>query len=115
MPISIVFLLRATRLGDGNFHPLKTSLRSLTYFKLNAVGTFRLIQSCSAELQHHLDAIADAIDPPRSWVVTRALEAFVESEAWQIEEIKRADLPNPMPVNSRGRQKSVRFSRSGAA
>jgi predicted transcriptional regulator len=43
----------------------------------------------SAELQDRLDAIADAIDRPRSWVVNRALEAFVESEAWQIEEIKR--------------------------
>jgi predicted transcriptional regulator len=33
--------------------------------------------------------MADAIHRPRSWVVNRALEAFVESEAWQIEEIKR--------------------------
>jgi predicted transcriptional regulator len=43
----------------------------------------------SAELQDRLDAIADAIDRPRSWVINRALEAFVESEAWQIAEIKR--------------------------
>jgi predicted transcriptional regulator len=45
----------------------------------------------SAELQDRLDAIADAIDRPRSWVVivNRALESFVESKAWQIEEIKR--------------------------
>jgi predicted transcriptional regulator len=43
----------------------------------------------SAELQDRLDAIADAIDRRRSWVINRALEAFVESEAWQIEEIKR--------------------------
>ena len=43
----------------------------------------------SPELQGRLDAIADAIDRPRSWVVNRALEAFVESEAWQIEEIRR--------------------------
>jgi predicted transcriptional regulator len=43
----------------------------------------------SSELQDRLDAIAGAIDRPRSWVVNRALEAFVESEAWQIEEIKR--------------------------
>jgi predicted transcriptional regulator len=34
-------------------------------------------------------AIADAIDRPRSWVDNRALEAFVASETWQIEEIKR--------------------------
>lgn len=43
----------------------------------------------SAELQDRLDAIADAVDRPRSWVINRALETFVESEAWQIEEIKR--------------------------
>jgi len=43
----------------------------------------------SSELQDRLDAIADAIDRPRSWVVNRALEVFVESEARQIEEIKR--------------------------
>jgi predicted transcriptional regulator len=42
-----------------------------------------------SELQDRLDAIAEAIDRPRSWVVNRALEAFVESESWQIEEIKR--------------------------
>jgi predicted transcriptional regulator len=43
----------------------------------------------SSELQDRLDAIADDIDRPRSWVVNRALEAFVASETWQIEEIKR--------------------------
>jgi predicted transcriptional regulator len=43
----------------------------------------------SSELQDRLDVIAEAIDRPRSWVVNRALEAFVESETWQIEEIKR--------------------------
>jgi predicted transcriptional regulator len=42
-----------------------------------------------SELQDRLDAIAEAIDRPRSWIVNRALEAFVESESWQIEEIKR--------------------------
>ncbi len=43
----------------------------------------------SSELQDRLDVIAESIDRPRSWVVNRALEAFVESETWQIEEIKR--------------------------
>lgn len=43
----------------------------------------------SPELQGRLDAIADAVDRPRSWVINRALEAFVETEARQIEEIKR--------------------------
>ena len=52
-----------------------------------AKGVFTI--RISSELQDRLDAIADAIDRPRSWVVNRALEAFVESETWQIEEIKR--------------------------
>jgi predicted transcriptional regulator len=52
-----------------------------------AKGVFTI--RVSSELQDRLDAIADAIDRPRSWVVNRALEAFVDSEAWQIEEIKR--------------------------
>jgi predicted transcriptional regulator len=52
-----------------------------------AKGVFTI--RISSELQDRLDAIAGAIDRPRSWVVNRALEAFVESEAWQIEEIKR--------------------------
>jgi predicted transcriptional regulator len=43
----------------------------------------------SSELQDRLEAIAVAVDRPRAWVVNRALEAFVESETWQIEEIKR--------------------------
>ena len=43
----------------------------------------------SSELQDRLEAIADAIDRPRSWVVNWALEAFVASETWPIEEIKR--------------------------
>jgi RHH-type transcriptional regulator, rel operon repressor / antitoxin RelB len=43
----------------------------------------------SPELQDRLDAIADAVERPRSWVVNRALEVFVESETWQIDEIKR--------------------------
>jgi len=38
-----------------------------------------------SRLQSQLDAIADALDRPRSWVVERALEAFVE-----IEEVKKA-------------------------
>jgi len=38
-----------------------------------------------SRLQSQLDAIADALDRPRSWVVERALEAFVE-----IEDVKKA-------------------------
>jgi len=52
-----------------------------------AKGVFTI--RVSSELQDRLDAIADALARPRSWVVNRAIEAFIESEAWQIEEIKR--------------------------
>jgi predicted transcriptional regulator len=43
----------------------------------------------SSELQDRLDAIAEALDRPRSWVVNLALETFIASETWQIEEIKQ--------------------------
>ena len=43
----------------------------------------------SAELKERLDATAAALERPRSWVVTRALEEFVDQQAWQIEEIRR--------------------------
>jgi predicted transcriptional regulator len=52
-----------------------------------AKGVFTI--RISPELQDRLDAIAEAMDRPRSWVVNWALEAFVKSEAWQIAEIKR--------------------------
>jgi predicted transcriptional regulator len=67
----------------------------------------------SAELQDRLDAIADVIDRPRSWVVNRVLEAFVESEAWQIEAIKRG-LAETDVGEFAVTQKSGRCSRSGA-
>lgn len=40
-------------------------------------------------LKRKLDKIAASLDRPRSWVVTQALESYVEQQAWQIEEIKR--------------------------
>jgi hypothetical protein len=49
--------------------------------KMAANGVFTV--RVSSELQDRLAAIAEAIDRPRSWVVNRALEAFVESETWQ--------------------------------
>jgi predicted transcriptional regulator len=54
---------------------------------MGAKGVFTV--RISSELQDRLDAIAGALDSPRSWVVNRALETFVASETWQIEEIKR--------------------------
>jgi RHH-type transcriptional regulator, rel operon repressor / antitoxin RelB len=41
------------------------------------------------ELQRRVDRLADALERPRSWVITRALEQFIAAQAWQIEEIER--------------------------
>ncbi len=40
-------------------------------------------------LKARLDKLAAALDRPRNWVVNRALEEYVTSQAWQIGEIKR--------------------------
>ena len=55
-----------------------------------ATETSVLTVRVSVELQQRLDAVAQAMDRSRSWVVTRALEEFVELHAWQVEEIQRA-------------------------
>jgi RHH-type transcriptional regulator, rel operon repressor / antitoxin RelB len=41
------------------------------------------------DLQERVDRLAGALERPRSWVITRALEQFVAAQAWQIEEIER--------------------------
>jgi predicted transcriptional regulator len=69
----------------------------------------------SSELQDRLDAIAEAIDRPRSWVVNRAIEAFVGSETWQIEEIKRGLAEADAGSNLRPVPKLRRHSRDGSA
>jgi predicted transcriptional regulator len=40
-------------------------------------------------LRRKLDRVAAALDRPRSWIVTRALESYVEQQAWQIAETAR--------------------------
>jgi predicted transcriptional regulator len=40
-------------------------------------------------LKEQVEQIAESIDRPRSWVVQRAIESYVATEAWQIAEIKR--------------------------
>lgn len=42
------------------------------------------------DLTSKLDRLADVMDRPRSWVVTRAIEEYVASQDWQIEEIETA-------------------------
>jgi RHH-type rel operon transcriptional repressor/antitoxin RelB len=55
-----------------------------------ATETSVLTVRIPVELQQRLDAMAQAIDRSRSWVVTRALEEFVDLHSWQVEEIHRA-------------------------
>ena len=41
------------------------------------------------ELKAQLDDLAVALDRPRSWIVSRALEDHAAVQAWQIGEIRR--------------------------
>lgn len=43
----------------------------------------------SSSLRREVDALADALDRPRSWVVNKAIEDFVEVQKWQIADMKK--------------------------
>jgi predicted transcriptional regulator len=58
-------------------------------------------------LKRQIDDVAQAMERPRGWVVTRALEDFVRTNAWQVEEIRRAvaeadagDFASPQEVEA---------------
>jgi predicted transcriptional regulator len=40
------------------------------------------------ELTREINALASALDRPKSWVVERAVEAYLETQRWQIEAIE---------------------------
>jgi len=40
------------------------------------------------ELTREIDALASALDRPKSWIVEKAVEAYVETQRWQIEAIE---------------------------
>ena len=44
----------------------------------------------SEELRAGLDRVAKAVDRPRSWVVTQAIEEYLATQLWQIEEMEAA-------------------------
>jgi predicted transcriptional regulator len=46
------------------------------------------------ETAKRLDALAEATDRPRSWLLEQALESYLEVQAWQVEHIRQglADL-----------------------
>ena len=50
----------------------------------NVILTFRV----PAELKEQLDRLAEATERSRSWLAARALDNFIQDEAWQIAHIK---------------------------
>jgi predicted transcriptional regulator len=40
-------------------------------------------------LKRKLDKVAAAMDRPRSWVLTQALESYLDQQSWQVAEIKQ--------------------------
>jgi RHH-type rel operon transcriptional repressor/antitoxin RelB len=52
--------------------------------------TIVLTVRVSVALQQQLAAMAQAMERSRAWVITQALEQFVATQAWQVEEIRKA-------------------------
>ena len=42
------------------------------------------------ETVKRLDQMAQAMDRDRSWLMSHAIERYIEDEAWQVEEIRKA-------------------------
>jgi predicted transcriptional regulator len=42
----------------------------------------------SPEKQQQLDALAQALDRSRNWVVSEAIDQYLDVQAWQIEQIQ---------------------------
>ncbi|MEO5336467.1 MAG: ribbon-helix-helix protein, CopG family [Magnetospirillum sp. WYHS-4] len=41
------------------------------------------------DLAHRVEALALALDRPKSWVVEKALASFVDHETWFVEEVRQ--------------------------
>jgi predicted transcriptional regulator len=52
-------------------------------------GTISLSFRVPDETARRLDALAEATDRPRSWLLEQALESYLEVEAWQVEHIRQ--------------------------
>jgi predicted transcriptional regulator len=50
--------------------------------------TTHLSLRVTPELTREIDALASALDRPKSWVVEKAVEAYLETQRWQIEAIE---------------------------
>jgi predicted transcriptional regulator len=57
-------------------------------------GTTSLSFRVSEETAERLDALAEATDRPRSWLLEQALDSYLDVQAWQVEHIRQglADL-----------------------
>jgi len=42
----------------------------------------------SPEKQQQLDALAQALDRSRNWVVSEAIDQYLDTQAWQIDQIQ---------------------------
>lgn len=42
------------------------------------------------ELSERVDALADAMDRPKSWVIEQAISSYVTEQSWQVQQIKEA-------------------------
>lgn len=52
-------------------------------------GSTSLSFRVSKETAKRLDALAEATDRPRSWLLEQALESYLEVQAWQVEHIRQ--------------------------
>lgn len=43
----------------------------------------------TSELKARLEAVAEGMERPRSWVVNHAIQQYVDEQSWQIEAIKK--------------------------
>ncbi|MEW5986383.1 MAG: ribbon-helix-helix protein, CopG family [Chloroflexota bacterium] len=43
-----------------------------------------------SDLNSKLEALAVAMDRPKTWIIERAVQRYVEEQAWQIEAIREA-------------------------
>jgi predicted transcriptional regulator len=71
------------------------------------------------EKQRQLDALAQALDRSRNWVVSDAIDQYLEVQAWQIEQIRhgveeadRGELVPHEEVSTEARAK-IRQARDG--
>jgi predicted transcriptional regulator len=73
----------------------------------------------SPEKQRQLDALAQALDRSRNWVVSDAIDRYLDVQAWQIEQIRhgveeadRGELIPHEEVSAEARAK-IRQARDG--